>query len=208
MNKDEDPKDESFFDLMNRFSKLDLTKEDDTSVKKGEENICPVCEKNVGDLHQFVIHVYECVKKFDTNIECEGDDVVEQEEISKHFKPPEYCPQGVSCTRQDRGHFQNVAHPLITCPCCQSNFEIYKIHDHFITCSDSSSTLSSSSSSSSSSSAAVTSEEQKLQLTRGQMIAISSAVLSVDDENSVNEMLETFGKLGFTKENLKKEIEK
>jgi hypothetical protein len=203
--------DDQFFELMSEFSKLGLETSGGGKILSGET--CPVCSTNGFTLQDFVMHVYQCVKKFDAEddekLARKYDEYYNCHESmdTKNYEPVTKCPQGLSCTRQDLGHFKTIEHPLATCPCCQSHFQLYEIYGHISSCS----------------ALAVPADVIKMAaptgaqknetkendgLSRNQMIAISSTILSSANQDSISEILETFGKLGFTKENLEKEIQK
>lgn len=56
---DQDIFDSSFFDLLSKFTKLDIP-----SDKVPKHDICPICA-NTFDLNIFASHVYDCIKKLD-----------------------------------------------------------------------------------------------------------------------------------------------
>jgi len=128
---------ESFFDLLQTFANLDLP------AQQLVDEQCPLCPLKF-PLVDFAPHVLACIRKLD-DVEAEHQnqldaklarDIAEEEhELNlAHFRPAEECQFGQSCSRQDEGHFKQLRHPLVPCPICSSQFEIYQLNEHLNDC--------------------------------------------------------------------------
>lgn len=139
--------DESFFELLQTFAKLDLPE-----TETDEKEQCPLCPAilPIGD---FATHMYECIKKLDQEEKKyqEDKDAALAKELARHqglaedqslyqFSAPEEgsaCPQGAACRRYDLNHFQLFTHPEVACPICGETFAVYEIDAHVGLCVDS-----------------------------------------------------------------------
>jgi hypothetical protein len=201
----------SFLDLMTTFSKLDVSK-----TESGLET-CPLCQAELL-LDQFVEHVYFCIKNLDAvedkkfaetlNRDMNGHDY-DQGDVFHSFKPPTVCENGIHCTRRDAQHFQNLFHPEIACPICSKQFNMHEINTHLNSCLTTPPPPPPSL-------PVATATMMSTELSRDQLIAISTMIVQKSADNaddasdapSILDMLETFGKLGFTKESLIHELYK
>ena len=183
----------SFFDLMSTFSKLGLDSR--PSLEK-----CPLCSIECS-LDKFAEHVYFCIKDLDhdekfaqeVNKNLNGS---ETEYDQFHlFTPPTICKDGINCTRRDAQHFKNIFHPLVDCPICSKQFSMAEINDHINTCTCACTHVD-------------TMQKNLPELSRSQMIAISTVLVQKSETSDIADLLDTFGKMGFTRENLQREIDK
>lgn len=232
-DRGDDKSEHSFLDLMTAFSKLDMSR---TTEVSGETcPLCQEAGLSLQAFVPHVYNCIRRLdidedKKYAEKVSKEwngeyGDD---DDRDDRSFLSSAACKYGASCDRQDVGHFQNVYHPPSTCPCCNNEFAMYEINEHLNSCLNTTSSASSSVPSCASSPPTASygggdgcvggggkrgEGEETSMLTKDQLIAISSIIVkksageSDGDEPSILEMLETFGKLGFTKENLQKEFE-
>ena len=217
-----------FFELIKTFAQLDLSAK---PTEKGET--CPVCQATGISLTDFAEHVYSCVKKLDleedeklaerlTDDWCPGEESyakTQQGKLLAGYAQPTVCADGVKCQRGDRKHFEMLYHPPAHCPMCEKEFPILELYNHMDgTCGSFASIFPSSSIPPTSSSLPSTSPEEEEKSTRGgraprlsrdQLIAMSASVVQQSqkvDESTIIDMLDAFGKLGFSREVLQEKL--
>lgn len=204
-------------ELLETFSKLNVSHHQSCSGSSSEnvpvdEENCPICQTQLARIH-FIPHVYNCIKSLesstDESLDYNYDYPENEQKILDSYTPPTVCPEGITCLRRNRQHFLSLYHPCVACPVCSRDYQIYDMEEHLLECCNEDAQE-------------VKIKESDIQmpkldtvtnLSMQQMIGISQFVLqkistqglgnSNPDEPSIDDLLETFGKLGFTPENLK-----
>lgn len=209
--------DEELLGLITKLSQIGIA-----TVEAKQEESCPICTIKV-HLEDFPVHVYKC---------CDAQDHEEQNVALQQFSPPSICSFGSNCQRRDRQHFLLLYHPTVKCFICSNELQMYQMDEHFNICLNAGNQNQNQNVDSQDNREIKNqndhkdkNKDNKDRLTRDQLIAISTILankihkdknndnnnrdeIQMDDEPSLTDLLTTFSKLGFTRENIEKEITK
>lgn len=122
---------------MQTFASMDIPD------KPGAPEACPLCAE-VLPLPQFAPHVYQCIKSLDA-VEREHQEQIDRKLAERYAQGAEFrsfhksdnCEKGAQCDRTDAQHFVNLRHPLVPCPICNGEFEVFSVNAHITMCLES-----------------------------------------------------------------------
>lgn len=223
----DDQGDDEFLSLISEISQVAVDPE------SAVEN-CPVCLTGGIKLVEWATHVLECVRAMDERESKQVAERLAQESGPQQlvFQKPEICPLGTRCTRRDAQHFRLLSHPNVSCPVCNDPYSIIELDSHLNACIERGGVPIKGGMDDEGLSAAAPIEDDSVELppaassvplfrsssnplTLQQAAAMAQSVLALRQSSSVetttspqvNEMLDAFGSLGFTRDTLQQLLE-